>query len=265
LAFLERCRDFPTVWVRGLLSHFPRADEADRSFSYRQIEIFRQLKEASCGYGIDLYHLANSAAVFDLPEAYFDAVRPGIAIYGLKPSQTMLNTRLNELKPVPEWKTLITFLKEVPAGTGLSYGHTFYTTKPSLLATIPVGYGDGLSRHLSNNLELLVGGRRCPQVGQICMDQCLVDVTLLRGQVKLGDEVVIIGRQGTERVTVDELAGKLGTINYEIVTNISRRISRITVGSGWPWSTPGELECPQISWRERSGRVRIHESRSGVA
>src|SRR5262249_11987322 len=153
-------------------SHFSRADETDRSFSHRQIEIFRQVKEASRRYGIDVYHLANSAGIFDLPEAYFDAVRPGIAIYGLKPSLTMLNPRVNELKPVLEWKTRITFLKEVAANTGLSYGHTFYTAKPSLLATIPLGYGDGLSRHLSNNLELLVGGRRCPQVGQICMDQC---------------------------------------------------------------------------------------------
>jgi alanine racemase len=176
-----------------------------------------------------MYHLANSAALFDLPEAYFDAVRPGIAIYGLTPSRTIMNPRVHDLKPVLEWKTRITYLKEVPAGVGLSYGHTFRTVRPSLIATIPLGYGDGISRRLSDKLELLVGGIRCTQVGCICMDQCLIDVTALRGRVKLGDEVVIIGQQGEDTVTVDELAEKLGTINYEIVTSIAQRVPRTAV------------------------------------
>lgn len=231
-AFLEKCRDFPAVAVKGLMSHFPSAHEADKSFSHRQIEIFRQVQAASRGYGIAVYHLANSAAIFDLPGAYFDAARPGIAIYGLKPSPTIRNPRVNELQPVLEWKTRITYLKEVPAGTGLSYGHTFYTAQPSLIAAIPLGYGDGLSRLLSNKLTLVVGGRRCPQVGQICMDQSLVDVTALRGRVKAGDEAVIIGRQGTEAVSADELADALGTINYEIVANISRRVPRLAGQAG---------------------------------
>jgi alanine racemase len=233
-AFLERCRDFPALVVKGLMSHFPRADEADKTLSSQQIVLFQQLKAATSGYGIAVYHLANSAALFDLPEAYFDAARPGIAIYGLQPSPTMVNPRVHELKPVLEWKTRITYLKEVPAGTGLSYGHTFHTVQPSLIATIPLGYGDGLSRRLSNQLALLVHGRRCPQVGHICMDQSLVDVTALRSQVKVGDEVVIIGRQGHEEVTVDELAARLGTINYEIVTAIAKRVPRIAVGPSVP-------------------------------
>jgi alanine racemase len=174
--------------------------------------------------------MANSAAIFDLPGARFDAVRPGIAIYGLAPSSEILNPRVSELKPVLEWKSRITFLKEVPAGTGLSYGHIFHTQQPSLIATIPVGYGDGLSRSLSNNFEVLVRGRRCQQVGHITMDQSLVDVTALRGQVELGDEVVLIGQQQQERVTADELAGKLGTINYEIVTGIAQRVTRESTG-----------------------------------
>ena len=218
-AFLARCRDFPTVVVRGLMSHFPLAPEADKSFARQQIALFRHVQEATRAYGIRRYHLANSAAIFDLPEAYCDAARPGIAIYGLKPSPTIVNPRVHELKPVLEWKTRITYLKEVPAGTGLSYGHTFHTTQPSLIATVPVGYGDGLSRRLSNNLALVVGGMHCPQVGQICMDQSLVDVTALRGRVKVGDEVVIVGQQGQATVTVDELADKLGAINYEVVTS----------------------------------------------
>lgn len=240
-AFLERCRDFPRVWVKGLMSHFPLADAPDTSFSHRQIEIFRQVQTVSRGYGIAVYHCANSAAIFDLPEAYCDAVRPGLAIYGLKPSRTIKNPRVHALKPVLEWKTRITYLKEVPVGTGLSYGHTVHTVQPSLIATIPLGYGDGLSQLFSNRLELLVHGRRCPQVGRICMDQSLVDVTAWRGRVTVGDEVVIIGQQGPEEVTVDELANTLGTINYEIVTHLARRVPRIAVGPT-PSSAPRHLD-----------------------
>jgi alanine racemase len=185
-AFLDGCCHFPAIAVKGLMSHFPLAQASDKSFSYKQIDIFRQLKEATRGYGIATYHVANSAAIFDLPEAHFDAARPGIAIYGLLPSRTMVNPQVSELKPVLEWKTRITYLKEVSAGTGLSYGHTFHTAKPSLIATLPVGYGDGLRQRFSNHLHVLVGSRRCPQVGQICMDQCLVDATTLRGQVNGG-------------------------------------------------------------------------------
>ena len=229
-AFLERCRALPALRVRGLMSHFACADETDKTFSKQQIEQFRRVIEATKGYGIEVHHMANSAAVFDLPDSYFDAVRPGIAIYGLRPSTEIANPRVQRLEPVLEWKTRITFLKEVPAGVGLSYGHAFHTQRPSLIATVPVGYADGLSRRLSNHLDLLVRGVRCPQVGRITMDMSLIDVTALRGQVELGDEVVIIGRQGDQEVTADELAGKLRTINYEIVSAISHRVPRVVVG-----------------------------------
>jgi alanine racemase len=173
--------------------------------------------------------MANSAAILDLPDAHFDAARPGIALYGLSPSQEIVNPLVQELKPVLEWKTRVTFLKEVPAGTGLSYGHAFHTTRQSLIATIPVGYAEGLRRQLSNKIELLVRGVRCPQVGRITMDMSLIDVSALRGQVAIGDEVAIIGRQGVEEITADELATKLGTINYEVVSAISQRIPRVAV------------------------------------
>jgi alanine racemase len=228
-AFLDRCRGFPQVSVKGLMSHFPRADEADKSYSQAQLARFEQVKEATAGYGVGCYHMANSAAIFDLPASHLDAARPGISIYGLRPSPTIANARVRELRPVLEWKTRITFLKEVPSGVGLSYGHTFHTTRPSLIATVPAGYGDGLSRRLSNALEVLVHGRRCPQVGTITMDQCLLDVTALGGRAALGDEVVLIGRQGDAEVTADELAEKLGTINYEVVTSIARRVPRVVV------------------------------------
>jgi alanine racemase len=135
---------------------------------------------------------------------------------------------VSELQPVLEWKTRIVFLKEVPEGTGLSYGHVFHTTRPSLIATIPVGYGDGLDRRLSNDLDVLVHGARCPQVGRITMDQSLVDVTALRGQIGLGDEVVLIGRQDGDCLTADEMAERVGTINYEIVTAIAGRVHRVS-------------------------------------
>ena len=228
-AFIEKCHDYPAIRIRGIMSHFPRADEADKAFSYQQIETFKRVAEMARRQGIGLHHMANSAAILDLPDACFDAARPGIAIYGLRPSRTIQNPQVDHLRPVLEWKCRITFLKEVPAGTGLSYGHIYTTQRPSLIATIPVGYGDGLSRNLSGKLDFLVGGLRCPQVGRITMDMCLIDVTALRGRVKPGDEAVIIGVQQAAETTADELADKLGTINYEIVTAISHRISRIVI------------------------------------
>ncbi len=228
-AFLERCAALPGIRVRGLMTHFPRADEADKTQSRQQTEKFRQCVAATRQFGIEVRHMANSAAIFDLPDSHCDAVRPGIALYGLRPSPEIIHPRVGELQPVLEWKTRITFLKEVPAGTGLSYGHTFHTARPSLIATVPAGYGDGLSRRLSNNFELLVRGVRCPQVGRVTMDQSVIDVTALRGRVALGDEVVIVGRQGDEEITAEELAGKLGTISYEIVTGITERVPRVAI------------------------------------
>ena len=126
-AFLNRCRAFPAVQVRGLMSHFPCADESDKTLSNEEIECFKGVIKATKDYGIELHHMANSAAIFDLPESHFDAVRPGISIYGLPPSGEIISPRVRELKPVLEWKTRITFLKKVSAGVGLSYGHAFHT------------------------------------------------------------------------------------------------------------------------------------------
>jgi alanine racemase len=232
-AFVARCQALPALRVRGLMSHFPCADEKDKTLSLQELAEFRRVIEATRSHGIEVRHMANSAAILDLPDSYLDAVRPGIALYGLAPSAEIASPRVQALRPVLELKTRLTFLKEVPAGTGLSYGHAFHTKRPSLIATLPLGYGDGLSRNLSNSFEVLVAGRRCPQVGRITMDQSLIDVTALRGRVAVGDEVVVIGKQGDQTVTADELAGLLGTINYEVVTAISQRVPRVAVaGSG---------------------------------
>jgi len=233
VSFLDECKSYPEIILGGICSHFPRADETDLAFSHKQVETFREVKKNTECYNIPLYHIANSAALFALPEARFDVVRPGITIYGLKPSASMQTPQLGELKPVLSLKSRITLIKEVAQGTGISYGHMHRTNSPALIATIPLGYGDGLSRSLSNRLEVLIGGERCRQVGRICMDQCMVDVTHLKGRVLLGDEVVIIGSQGSETISADDVAKEQGTINYEVVTAISRRVPRIIVSSSY--------------------------------
>jgi alanine racemase len=230
--FLALCAGLRGIQVRGVMSHLPSADEADKRFSLEQIAMFERLRAQVDPERRLLFHLANSAAVLDLPGSLFDVVRPGISIYGLHPSSEIANPRARELRPVLEWYSRISFLKEVPAGTGLSYGHAYRTERPALIATLPVGYGDGLSRRLSDRAEVLVGGVRCPLVGRITMDQCLVDVTALRGRVSLGDDVVLMGRQGDEEITADELAERLDTIAYEVVTALSARVPRIGVGAG---------------------------------
>lgn len=225
--FLDRCRARSGIRVFGLMSHFARADEGDPTWSLAQLERFRAVAEACANVGIACRHMANSPALFDVPGSHFDAIRPGIAIYGLRPSPQIVHPRANELRPVLEWKARITYLKEVPAGVGISYGHSFHTSQASLIATLPIGYGDGLSRLLSDRMDVLVGGVRCPQVGRITMDQLMLDVTPLRGRTKLGDEAVLIGRQGSEDASADALAASLETITYEIVTAISPRLPRI--------------------------------------
>lgn len=229
--FLDHCGARKRLRVKGLMSHFPRADERDKVYSLGQLERFKSVIDATRDREIEVRHIANSAGIFDIPGSYFDAVRPGIAIYGLHPSSQIANPRIHELKPVLEWRTRITFLKHVAAGMGLSYGHDFHTKHPSLIATLPLGYGDGFSRRLSSNCEVLVHGVRCPQVGRITMDQCLIDVTDLEGRAALGDEVVIIGRQGENEIRADELAEKLGTINYEVPTAIAPRVPRVPVAA----------------------------------
>ena len=226
-AVLERCHALSSIRVEGLMSHFPRADEAGKSYSIQQLADFNAVVKAAQDFAIPLRHMANSAAIFDVPGSMLDAARPGISIYGLAPSAAIANPRVAELKPVLEWKTRITFLKSVSPGTGLSYGHTFHTKRDSLIATIPIGYGDGLHRNLSNRMDVLVRGKRCPLVGRITMDQSLIDVTGLGGEAALGDEAVIIGIQGNVEISADELAATLGTINYEIVTAIAARVLRV--------------------------------------
>jgi len=213
--------------VEGLFTHFATADHTDKAYANRQMQRFLELVDLLKQQGLEfpLNHAANSAALLDMPDSHLDMVRPGIATYGLFPSAQVDHDRVS-LKPVMEWKTRIIQVKQVPAGFGVSYGMTYQTPCPTTLATVAVGYADGLSRHLSSRGQMLVGGRRVPIVGRVCMDLTLLDVGEVPG-VSVGDEAVILGRQGDEVLSADEMAASLDTINYEVVSTITSRVPRI--------------------------------------
>jgi alanine racemase len=213
--------------VDGIFSHFATSDSADKSYANRQLERFmeflNQIDQANLKP--PLAHAANSAAVIDLPDSHLDMVRPGIATYGLYPSDEVNQSNI-KLKPVMTLKSSIIHLKKVPAGFHISYGITYRTEKSTTIATVPVGYADGYNRLLSSRGYMLVHGKRVPIVGRVCMDLTMLDVGELK-DVMIEDEVVVFGQQGNQAVTADELAATLNTINYEIVTSISGRVPRV--------------------------------------
>jgi len=224
LAFVRRLGRFKNLKLKGIFSHFSCADEVDKTFAKKQVEIFdgvvREI-EAS-GIRIPKKHMANSAAILELPESYYDLVRPGIMIYGLYPSPEVSHSI--ELKPAMTFMTRVTFVKRVPSGTSISYGRTFITDKETPVATLPVGYADGYSRLLSDRGEVLIKGYRVPLIGRICMDMCMIDVSGVEN-VRPGDEVTLFG----EGLPVDEVAEKLGTINYEVVCAVGKRVPRVYI------------------------------------
>jgi alanine racemase len=212
--------------VEGIFTHFATADSADKSYANSQLQRFRdflnQLRQA--GLRPPVKHAANSGALIDMPDSHLDMVRPGIATYGLYPSDDV-NKGNVDLRPVMTLKSRIIHLKKVPAGFLISYGITYQTEKPTTIATVPVGYADGFNRLLSSRGHMLVHGQRVPIVGRVCMDLTMLDVGALK-DVKIEDEVVVFGQQGDQSVTIDELASTLNTINYEIVTSITGRVPR---------------------------------------
>jgi len=217
----------PGLEVEGLFTHFATADHADKTYANRQLQRFVEFRDRLQQQGLELplNHTANSAALIDIPESHLDLVRPGIATYGLYPAAAVDHGRV-ELRPVMEWKTRIIHLKDVPAGFGVSYGITYETPRPTTLATVAVGYADGLNRSLSSRGQMLVGGQRVPIVGTVCMDLTLLDVGEVPG-VAVGDEAVILGRQGDEVLSADEVAITRNTINYEIVSTITSRVPMV--------------------------------------
>lgn len=227
---LARRVDAAGLRLRGLFSHLPVSDtEAGREFTERQIALFARVADdvAAARGRVELVHLANSGGVMMHPGSWFDMVRPGIMVYGSKPDVTTADTV--PLLPGLEWTTRVTFVKGVAAGESVGYGRTWTAPQDTVVATIPVGYGDGYSRLLSNRGRVLIGGRSCPIVGRVCMDQVMVDVGP-GSSVDVGDEVVLIGRSGAEEITVSEVADLMGTIPYEVTCLINARVARTVVG-----------------------------------
>jgi alanine racemase len=222
--FIEKAVQTPGIRVEGVLSHFAEADIEDRSFAVEQIRIMKEAHDALLGRGIKIpfSHMANSAAVMELPEAHFNLVRPGLMLYGYSPFEKRGPL---PLRPILRLLTRIIALKRVPEGTSISYGRTYTTRRESLIATLPIGYADGYPRSLSNRGEVIVRGKRVPVVGRVCMDMTMVDVTDVPGAA-LGDRVTVIGEEGSVRVWADELARWAGTIPYEILCGIGRRVPR---------------------------------------
>jgi alanine racemase len=212
------------IEIEGIYTHLANADDRDKTHAQGQISRFGGLVTELAHKGLTppMVHAANSAALIDMPQAHFNMVRPGIAIYGLWPSEETDHTKVR-LKPAMSIRSKIIHLKKVPKGFKISYGSTHVTRMPTCIATIPIGYADGYSRLLSSTGEMIVRGSKAPIVGRVCMDFTMIDVGHIPG-CKKGDEVVVMGSQGDETVSADDIARIIGTINYEITSSLTKRM-----------------------------------------
>jgi alanine racemase len=217
----------PNIEVEGIFTHFSKADEVDKTYTYEQISKFDEFvkKLELKGLHIKYKHAANSAGIIEYSEAHYNIVRAGIALYGLYPSQEVSTNKI-KLKPALSLISQVIFTKTVEKGTKISYGGIYTTKERSVIATVPVGYGDGFPRALSSKGRVLIRGQYAKIVGRVCMDQFMVDVTHIEGVCE-GDEAVLIGKQGDNQITVEEIADIAGTINYEIVCQLGKRIPRV--------------------------------------
>ena len=224
---IEALSKLPNVDIDAIFTHFATADEADKSYTLEQMEKFNWFCDAleKRGVNVGKKHIANSAAIIDMPDAYFDGVRPGILLYGYYPSYEVNREKL-DLKRVLTLKANISYVKTLPKGEYISYGRKFYTERESIIATIPIGYADGYSRQMLNKAKVIINGQLAPVVGSICMDQCMVDVTDI-GQVKEGDEVILLGEQNGVKFDAEDMAEIIGTISYEVICMISKRVPRV--------------------------------------
>lgn len=222
----------PNIEIRGMFTHFAVSDMKDKTFTRQQYGHFRWMckRMEEEGIHIALRHCCNSAAVLELPEYYCDMVRPGIIMYGCEPSPE-IDIKPYDLRPVMSLRCCIAHVKLIDAGATVSYGRHYTAPSRRKIATLPVGYADGYSRILSGKVDVLYHGHRVPQVGAICMDQCMIDVSG-EANVHAGDEVVLFGRQGDSFIPIEEIAAACGTINYEIMCNISRRVPRVYMKNG---------------------------------
>lgn len=226
---IKRISVLPNVRILGLFSHLATADTYDKSFSHEQEMKYKRFYEAVTAAGIPLPFrtLANSAAIMELPTMLFDGCRPGIILYGQYPSQEVDRNKL-DIKPVMQIKANIIHLKFVPVGFSCGYGRKFIAERSSTIATIGLGYADGYPRPFSANAKVIVNGRVCPVAGNICMDQFMVDVTDVPG-VKVYDEVIVMGTDGVNTITADDIAVATGTINYEITCAFGQRLPKVFI------------------------------------
>ena len=230
-ALLDQVRNLKNLKIEAVSTHFSSADDEDLSVTQAQLEKFQTALTILQKEGVHtpIVHCANTSALFKFPESHFNMVRPGLILYGVLPSPSLrpvIDQGENSFQPVMQWKSQIILLKPIAKNQPVSYSGSFTTQRDSLIATLPIGYADGLHRMLSNKMDVLIRGRRAPQVGNICMDMILIDVTDIP-DVQAGDEVVIFGRQGDEMISVEELAVKGKTIPYEILCSVSKRVPRI--------------------------------------
>ena len=229
---ITRISKLKNVCMEGIFTHFAKADETDKTYTQKQMRDFNWM--VSClkekGVNFQYEHCANSAAIIDLPDANYDLVRAGISTYGLYPSEEVCKENVR-LKPALELKSHVAFVKNIKKGTPISYGGTFVSEQDMKVATIPVGYADGYPRTLSNVGMVLIRGKRAPIVGRVCMDQFMVDVTRIEG-VSFGDTVTLIGEDGNEHISVEELGALSGRFNYEFVCDLGKRIPRVYVKDG---------------------------------
>ena len=233
LAFVDKVLHTEGIELEGIFTHFARADETDKSCARKQLDRFREFIrqiEQSFDYSIPVKHCSNSAGIVELPEANMDVVRAGITLYGLWPSDEV-SRDIVPLKPALTLKSHIVYIKEVDEGVAISYGGTYVTPKKMRVATIPVGYGDGYPRGLSNKGHVLIRGKKAPILGRVCMDQFMVSVEDIP-DAQEGDEVTLIGADGTEQITMEELGGLSGRFNYELACDLGKRIPRVYMKDG---------------------------------
>lgn len=229
---IARISKLPHIIMEGVFTHFSKADEADKTSAHAQEQAFRRMITMCEERGVSFVyrHCSNSAGIIDLPEANLDAVRAGITLYGLWPSDEVLKERIH-LTPLMEIKSRVSYVKLLPAGREISYGGTYVTKADTLVATIPAGYGDGYPRSLSGKGYVLIHGQKAPILGRVCMDQFMVDVTDIPN-VAIGTEVTLAGRDGGTELTIEELGGLSGRFNYEFVCDLGKRVPRVFLKGG---------------------------------
>ncbi len=213
--------------LEGIFTHFAAADDGSDDFTLKQIENFNKVLSLLSEFDFKIKHAANSAAIEDFPTSHFDMVRAGIILYGLSPSKNMRNNL--DLKPVLSLKSVISHVKFLKKGSTVSYSRTYFAEKDVRVATVPIGYADGYTRMLSEKgADVLINGKRCPIIGRICMDQLMVLVDEDE-KINIGDTVVLIGKYGDECISVDEIAEKRNTINYEVICDLGARVPRVYI------------------------------------